>query len=541
MPMANRIPLPRSLKQSWKISYALRHVFSAQPLVTPQEPSSIRETPLAVRIVRGGAAVALSSYFLFGFGFLANLLLTRLLDPADFGIFVLGTFFYSLLNLRQKLGVDQAFAQHAVTDAKSSGTHAVLSVATGIASLGLALIAAPILIALGYAEPVILVTLGLAGVGLSDSVMGVAWVQLDKSLNFTRVSLVTTIAFPLSYLPAVYLAFNHGGYWALLAQNIAYSLLLLGGLWFTARRTLPDIWRLRWEFSRTLAHQFIRFGVIVGLSATFAALLYQFDNFLVGTFVGMAILGYYDRAYRIAQWSSILVGSVLQRTTFYAYSRLQNDSVRLTKTAMMSLWIVTTIALPIALAIFITSDDLVRFLFGEKWLPSALFLRFLVVYSLLRPLLDDATSLFIAVGHPRRTTTVTILQAAALILAATPLTFQFGAVGTAIGVGVAFIVGLTVTYYFVRRTLPALSLRDAFVIPSLAALVTLATGLALSPMIRTLPLSLFFSLALQSSLVIATYLIITIILRPTITRERAGYVWRLMRNQIPLAQEGLEA
>ena len=92
-------------------------------------------------------------------------------------------------------------------------------------------------------------------------------------------------------------------------------------------------------------------------------------------------------------------------------------------------------------------------------------LKFLVVYAVMRPFLDDAGALFIAIGHPRRTTLLTVAQALALIVAATPLTLQYGAVGTALGVGVAFSVGLIVTYYFVRRALPDLSSAGAFLVP----------------------------------------------------------------------------
>lgn len=491
------------------------------------------ETPLAYRIVRGGAAVALSSYFLFLFGFLANLVLTRQLAPADFGIFVLGTFFFSLLNLRPKSGIDYAFAQHLETNAETSGTFAALSISTGVLSLLLTILAVPVLLVLGHSEPVIIVTLALAGVGLIDSVQGIAWVQLDKALLFTRVSLVTAIAFPISYVPAFYLAFNYGGYWALLAQNALYAALLLVGLWYTARRALPAIWRQRWTFSRALAKQFLRFGIFVGLATIFATIAYQFDNFLVGRFVGLETLGYYDRAYRIAQWSSILVGSVLTRTAFYAYSRLQNDLVRLTRTAQMSLWIVTTVAVPIALAVFVSADDLVLFLFGEKWLPSALLLKFLVAYSILRPLIDDASSLFIAMGHPRRTTLIVICQAIALVLAAAPLTLQFGAVGTAIGVGIAFLVGLIVTYYFVRRALPQLALREAFVVPTIAAILTLGIALPAANQLDAVALPLVISLAIELFVTIVVYSCITLVMRPQLTIERGRYVWGLLRHRAP--------
>lgn len=489
------------------------------------------QTPLAFRVVRGGAAVALSSYFLFAVGFFSNLVLTRLLAPSDFGIFALGTFFFSLLNLRNKLGVDQAFGQSPVTDAESSGTFAVLSVSTGIASLALTGIAIPLLVAFHYSESVIIATLTLAAVGMMDSIMGIAWVQLDKGLEFSRVSLVTAIAFPLSYLPAFYLAFNHGGYWALLAQNTTYALLLLIGLWILARRELPAFRVTRWRFSRAVAKQFLRFGIVVGVATIFATIVYQFDNFLVGTLVNVETLGYYDRAYRIAQWSSILVGSVLTRTAFYAYSRLQDDALRLTKTATMSLWIVTTLALPLALGIFVSADELVLFMFGEKWLPSAGLLRLLVVYSFLRPLLDDAQTLFIAIGYPRRTTAITMVQAVTLVLAATPLTFQLGAVGTALGVGTAFVVGVGVTYFYLRRTLPSLDLRDAFQVPFVAAVAALLVMLPVSTFTGGQGLPVGVVLFVKASMTVVIYLGVCIALRPVVTRERVRYVLRLLRGE----------
>lgn len=489
------------------------------------------DLPLATRIVRGGASVAVTSYGLLLFGFTANLIMTRLLSPGDFGIYSLGFFFFSLLNLRPKLGADQAFAHNPQTDAESSGTFAVLSISAGALSVLLALLVVPVLFLLGYQQAVIWVTLVLAAFGLSDAIMAIAWVQLDKALLFSRVSIVTALAFPLAYVPAFYLALNGGGYWALVAQNATYSVLLLIGLWWTARRYLPNIWGMRWTFSRLLAKQFLRFGVVVGFATLAASLLYQFDNFLVGTFVGVDTLGFYDRAYRIAQWPSLLISGVLTRTAFYAYSQLQNDMVRLTKTVTMSLWIVTTLALPVALGIFVSADDLVLLLFGGKWLPSAIFVRFLVLYSILRPLLDDANSLFVAIGKPRRTSIVTLAQATALVVAATPLTLAYNAIGTAIGVGLAFVVGLIITYYFVRRTLPSFRLWDAFAVPVVATITSLVVYFLFAYAFDFESVPLLARVLLKVGIAALTFFAVTYILRPAITTERAAYVWRLFRNR----------
>jgi lipopolysaccharide exporter len=498
---------------------------------TPGEVVSPRELPLATQVVRGGMVVALTAYGLTLFGFISNLVLTRLLNPTDFGVFALGFFFFSLLNLRPKLGVDQAFAQRPATTGELSGTYAVLSVGSGVASLLLAVIAVPVLLALGYAPPIVWVMLALAAVGVSDSIMGIAWVQMDKALLFSRVSIVTAVMFPLSYIPAFYLALNHGGYWSLVASNVTYALLLLVGLWWSFRTNLPQILHMHWTFSGILARHLLRFGTMVGLATIAATVVYQFDNFLVGSVVSTAMLGFYDRAYRIAQWPTLLVATVLSRPAFYAYTQLQSDLVRLTKTVTMSLWLITTLALPVALGIFVAADDLVVLLFGEKWLPSAVFVRFLVTYSILRPLLEDANQLFVAVGQPRRTTTVTFGQAAALVLAATPLTFLYGAQGTAVGVGVAFVVGLVLTYYFMRRTVRGLALSQAFVVPAVATAAALVGYFIFSGLVDLPVLPLLLRVILKAGFAALGFFVVTIILRPRLTFERAAYVWRLLKNE----------
>ena len=145
--------------------------------------------------------------------------------------------------------------------------------------------------------------------------------------------------------------------------------------------------------------------------------------------------------------------------------------------------------------------------------------------------------LFVAVGHPR-TTVVTIFQAIALILAATPLTFRLGAVGTAIGVGVAFVVGLLVTYYFVRRTLPSLSLREAFFVPTIALALSLAADFLLLPHFHPLALPLVIQSALETVACIALYTLFTFLFRPALTVNRSRYIWGLLTHRGSVATDG---
>lgn len=488
------------------------------------------DQPLAYRVVRGGVWIAASSYFNIAFGFVANLALTRLLAPEHFGIFALAAFFFSVVNLRAKLGIGYAFAQHRATSAEVIGTHFVLDVASGIGSLLLAALAVPFLRALGYSWDVAWVTFALGFICVLDSIAGTAWVLLDRELNFKQTSLVNSLLFPLSYLPAFWLALNGGGYWSLVAQNATLALLLLIGLWCAARRRLPAVFQLRWRVDRRIAVEFVRFGVVVGIGTGAAALFAQFDSFLVGSFVSVTMLGYYDRAYRIAQWPSLLLNPIVHRAAFYAYARLQDDPARLAKTVTLISWLVTTVGLAIALAIFAAAPDLVQLLYGERWMHSAIFVRFLVVYSLLGLLAQIVRSLFVAVGQPQRTTWGWTLQAVALILIGTPLTLHYGAIGTCVGVGVAQALGLLIAYRQLTRTVN-IRLREILSAPLFAVVVALMGYLALAWNTDLNVIVLAARVVFKASFVTALFFAVILIVQPRTSLERLAYVWRLLRRQ----------
>jgi lipopolysaccharide exporter len=254
----------------------------------------------------------------------------------------------------------------------------------------------------------------------------------------------------------------------------------------------------------------------------------SFDNFLVGTFVSLAALGFYDRAYRLAEWPNKLVTSVVTRTAFYTYANLQNDVVRLQKTVTMLSWLLAVITIPIALVIFATAPDLIALLYGERWLPSAIFLRLLVVYSLIRPMLDNAGSLLVATGHPRRGTLISIIHASSLILIATPLTLAYGTIGTCVGVGIAFIIALGLAAWQVRRTLPLRLFEIWFAPVSAATCAGLAFAIFANGLVMG-NLPLVVRVIVEAGFVGLVFFAALFIIQPRQFIERSRYVWQLLR------------
>ncbi len=496
---------------------------------TSGDASPPSELPLATRVVRGGLVVALASYATILIGFSATVVMTRLVSPRDFGTMAIATFLFGLINLRTKVGLGQAFVHSPETTGRAIGTLFTLDMGAGLFSFLLALAAVPFLTWFGYAPDVAWVVLALAVLGLLEASASTPGLLMDKELLFGRTTVITTISLAASYAPAIVLALKGFGVWSLIAQAATQSTLVLFGFWWVARRDLQSPWQVRWTFDRSLAKGFVRFGLVWGSAALAGFLTTQFDNFLVGTFLGLTTLGFYDRAYRLALWSSVLVTTIVSRTTFFAYAKLQQDRIRLSKTFDMSLWIITSLALPLALVLFVSASDLVQFLYGEQWAPAAQLLRFLLVASLIRPLLDDLDALLIAIGKPQLASQVHWIQAVVVIVVAGVLTFLYGAPGTAVGVGIAFIVGGVLLYRFAARLID-IAWRPALGLPLVATALTLLLEIALDAGLNLDGLPLVPRLVLKTAATAAIFYVITMLMQRRVFFEHARYIFRLARG-----------
>lgn len=485
------------------------------------------ERPLAFRAVRGGLWVAFSSYWMIGFGFAVNIVITRLLAPEAFGVVALASFFAQLFRIGTKLSLGAPFIQHKDSGPTAVSTYVVLESALALAGLLLSLLAAPLLGMRGYTLETVQVMLALSFCAVLETAGGIGSNILEKDLRFGPTSLAHSIAFPVSYAPAVYLAWAGAGAWSLVAQNLVYNLLAFAGVWWAASRVVPR-WG-GWRIDRHLIAPFFRFGLTVGLGMFAASLLTSVDNLLIGTIAGVTALGFYDRAFRTAQWPSLLLHAIISRTVMNTYARLQGDTARLQRTFSMVVWIIGFLALPISLVVLITAPDLVTLLYGERWLPAVPFLRILVVVAVVRPLWENAGTLFVAIGQPRLTLNYSVVQVIVLAALGWPLTAAYGVIGMCLAVAAASVTGVVLSYVSIGRVLP-IRVETATIAPVAAFVLTLAGYVLLNQVTGLTDLPLVARVVVKALYAGGLFFVLAFVLQPRGFLERASYVLRLTRS-----------
>ena len=73
---------------------------------------------------------------------------------------------------------------------------------------------------------------------------------------------------------------------------------------------------------------------------------------------------------------------IVGRVGFLTYSKVQNDLPRQTHAVRLSVWVLSTLGIPITLLLVFGAPDIVYLLYGPTWSESAVYLRFLAIYSL---------------------------------------------------------------------------------------------------------------------------------------------------------------
>jgi len=398
---------------------------------------------LSTRSVKSAFFLTLSTLINIAIGFIGGIALARLLAPNDFGTFALAVSIYIFIDIRHKLLMEQKFLRdQTVQPAIYLDTFFTLSLSLNGVSFLIVIIIA-ISMAMFNRLDLAISLIVLASLGLFTPMSDAIRLSIEKEVAFKAISFIQTLS-NLGQFAATLLAALAGlGLWSLLLGQLASVLLnFVLFLWIAPRRP-----KLHFDFA--LAREFILYGLQYGVIATFcASIITQFDNLIIGLLAGTQALGFYDRAYRTAQWPTLLVAAALGRISLPTYSKLQDDPKKLGKAFSMVLWVVLTLTTPISLCFLVTAPTLVPLLYGQKWLPVIPILQILAAFATLRPLWDDTVSVLVATNNQHLMSRLFLIQATVLIVLATILTWTLGVVGTAISVGLSFIIPAAFLFYF---------------------------------------------------------------------------------------------
>jgi O-antigen/teichoic acid export membrane protein len=444
----------------------------------PAQPDGVpKPQPQAKRIAQ--IALRSTTWSLIGnfgvqlIGLLIGLALAALVSKEAFGLFTLATTWSGWLNFRTKLGLASAATGHSESGPALLGTYLRLELIAGAINILLTIGAAVWIFASGAPQAALVVALMAVLIGIDTLMIPLMpyAIALERELQLSRITLAALAATIIGAVASLSLALAGAEAWSYVAMPVLTLGIGMTSAYALVRRRLPAIRSVRWTFDRTLAKQLLRRGILIGIGLAACDFVRTYDNHLVFVNFGAERLSEYSRAYQVASWTNVIITLVVARIGYVTFARLKHDAPRFQRAVQLCLWAMLLIGAPLMLSLIFASPYVIRGLYGEKWIESVRYLRFLAPINFAWMVI----SIGFWVAHARDESIVAVVlpgaMAAAMVLIATPLTNAIGMPGLLIGVGVAVIGGAGASLVYIGRK-AGLSLWRELWASALAALLT---------------------------------------------------------------------
>lgn len=326
---------------------------------------------------------------------LVSAILSRLLQPEEFGIVAISLVFISFFSMVTDIGIGPAIVQNKdLTKDDINHIFTITIYAAAVLSGIFALSAHAI--AKYYNTEILENICKILSVCLFFSIANIVPKSiLLKNKEFRFIGLRTIAIQFFSGLLAVGAAFKAFGIYSLLVTPILTAVLSFivnfyaNPLIFKLHITFEGFKKI-YSFS---AYQFL-FTVINYFSR-------NLDNLMVGKYLGLNSLGYYEKSYRLMMLPLSNISFVLTPVMHPILSNYQNNIPHLTSIYKKIFRFLSFVALPLSSYLFFTSKELILLIFGEQWGQSIPIFRVLSVSVGFQIIVASAGAIFQATNNTK--------------------------------------------------------------------------------------------------------------------------------------------
>ena len=348
-------------------------------------------------------------------------ILSRLFTPEQFGVVNIATVVIAFFAIFSDLGIGPAVIQHKDLDRHDLGEIFSLSVWSG-AVMALLFFAAAGTIASLYGDSQVLRNvLRILALNLffaAANIVPNALILKEKRFRFAAMrSLTVQIAGGTAAIAAAYAG---AGIYALTINPVFSSLMLLAINYRQnplplrlrpGRKALGKVFSFSaYQFSFQLINYFSR----------------NLDKLLMGRYMSLSQLGYYDKSYRLMMLPLQNIAYVISPVMHPIFSEMQHDLKQLGASYLKVVRLLAFIGLPLSAVLFFTAQELVLIIFGDQWEPSVPVFRILALSVGIQIVMSTSGSIFQAANATRMLFLCGVFSAALNVAAICTGIFAFG-------------------------------------------------------------------------------------------------------------------
>jgi O-antigen/teichoic acid export membrane protein len=342
---------------------------------------------------------------------LTIVVLSRLLQPSEFGLVALASAISGFALLFRDFGTGPALIQKSDLDEATQSAAYWLNIGLGV-GLGLVLLIAAPLMALLMDAPaltgllaVLACTFPIAGASIVRQVL------LERANRFAVVARIEIVALAVGFTVAVIAALAGAGAYSLVLQTLTITALTalqayFASGWKPSRTWSPAHMRGLWRFSRDM--------LAFNLVNYFAR---NADSLIIGKVLGPASLGVYSLAYRTMLFPLQNLTFVATRALFPVMSRKQTEPQEVASMYLRSISVITFFTAPLMAGLFVLREPFVDAVFGSSWGAAASVIAWLAPVGFIQSIVSASGPVFMALGRTTTMLRITVIASLAHVTA----------------------------------------------------------------------------------------------------------------------------
>lgn len=405
------------------------------------------EQSLTKKALKGVFWNFIQRFGVLGISFVTNIVLARLLLPSDFGCIGLLLVFIGLSGVIVEGGLTSALIQKKETTIDDYSTVFVWNLSFSILLYLLIFLSSKAIENFYNIEDFSFILRVQAIIIIINALYDVLVKYHIKNLNFKLLTQISIISSIISSIIGVILAYKGFGVWALVLKNISYSVLYAIILWYFTS------FRPQFVFKFYIFKEMFGFSFMLFLSNFTESIVFHFQSILIGKFFSPAQLGYYTQSKTLFDIPQQTIPIVVDQVAFPLYSSIQDDKERISGALKKSLNLICFVTFPLMLFLCIAGEEIITFLFSDKWLPSVVFFQILCIGGILFGINSNNVNVVKSVGKTNYIFISSLLKRLSTIILILLGMYTYGLNGLVIGYTLSMYSWVPINTYFTKKVI----------------------------------------------------------------------------------------
>jgi len=319
--------------------------------------------------------------------------LARILSPDDYGLVALSSIFVGFLSLFGDLSIGAALIQKSNPDDRDISTSFWTSVSTGFVIAGVLCAISPF-VSHYYNQPLLTNIIVISAISFCITpIWSTHKVLLTKKMEFNKLAMINIVFSVFASGASLILALSGMGVWSLVLGGLVASFLITPLVWYHEK------WRPLFLFDRTSFKALFSFSSYLLSFNVINYFARNFDNLIVGKYLGANILGIYSMAYNLMMKPLQQISWSICGVLFPAFSSIQGDIARIRSAYLKVVNVIATITFPMMMGLIMVSREFILVMVGPKWAGVIEPLQVLCLVGALQSVGTTVGSLFTSLGR----------------------------------------------------------------------------------------------------------------------------------------------